>query len=117
MMPPVAPPQDVEAEEAVLGGALLAGDEALRLAVAAGLAPEHFYREQYGRIFAAMLRLLGRGAGVDALSVRAALAEAGALEVVGGAAALGLLAAAVPMLGNVSEYARVVVARAVERER
>jgi hypothetical protein len=110
-----APPQDLEAEQAVLGAILLAGSPAVT--DTAGLRPEHFYREPHGTVFAAMLALRDRGASVDPAALLAELRDRGDLKRAGGRAAVDLLAAAVPDVGNAREYARTVRRRSIERDR
>ena len=109
--PPVglsAPPQDLEAEQGVLGAILLSDATLTPLVADEGLEPAHFYRSAHGRIFEAMLELHAAGEPVDALTLRDQLRRGGALEQVGGAATLELLAGAVPAVGNVRRYAAIV---------
>ncbi|MGH2799340.1 MAG: DnaB-like helicase N-terminal domain-containing protein, partial [Thermoleophilaceae bacterium] len=65
---PAAPPQNLDAEQAVLGTVLLA-DTALEQLVDEQLQPEDFYREQHGRIYRAMLDLQLVGEPVDQLTL------------------------------------------------
>lgn len=104
---PAAPPQNLDAEQAVLGTVLLA-DTALEQLVDEQLQPEDFYREQHGRIYRAMLDLHRRGEPVDRLTLADQLQHAGALEAVGGLAAIDVLAGPVPVVGNLRQYARIV---------
>ena len=110
----VAPPQNVEAEQSVLGAVLLA-DTALAGVLEQDLRPEHFYRESHGRIFRTMLDLRAAGEPVDVLTLVERLKGAGELDAVGGRAAIDLLSGSVPAVGNVRDYARIVVTTAQER--
>jgi replicative DNA helicase len=109
------PPHNLEAEKSVLGAVLLderhlyslAGDEQLR--------PEHFYREQHGFVFAAMLRLHEASRKIDHLTVAEELREGGRLEQVGGPAAIEELAGWVPAAGHAREYGRIVRDNALMR--
>jgi replicative DNA helicase len=105
---PLAPPQDLEAEQGVLGAILLSDAALTPLVADEGLEPAHFYRGAHARIFDAMLELHGAGEPVDVLTLRDQLRRGGALEEVGGAAALELLAGSVPAVGNVRRYAAIV---------
>src|SRR3954467_3282405 len=105
---PVAPPQNLEAEQSVLGAVLLA-DAALPAVISdEGLHPDDFYRESHGRIYQAMLDLHTLGEPVDALTLVEHLKQAGDLDAVGGRAALDPLAGSAPAVGNVRQYARIV---------
>nr|WP_274526032.1 replicative DNA helicase [Micromonospora alfalfae] len=106
-------PQDVQAEQAVLGGMLLSKDACAQ--VLEFLRPEDFYRPAHGRIFETMVKLYGAGAPIDAVSMATALAEAGDLKRVGGGPYLHTLIEMVPTAANAPFYARSVYDRAVER--
>jgi replicative DNA helicase len=104
----VAPPHNLEAEKSVLGAVLLDERHLDALTVDTGLRPEHFYREGYGKVFAAMLVLHARARRIDHLTVAEELREAGALDELGGPAAIEELTAWVPTTGNAREYGRIV---------
>jgi replicative DNA helicase len=105
---PVAPPQNLEAEQSVLGAVLLSDTALPALIIDERLHPEDFYRDSHGRIYQAMLDLHSVGEPVDALTLVEHLKQAGDLESVGGRAAIDLLAGSVPAVGNVRQYARIV---------
>jgi replicative DNA helicase len=105
---PVAPPQNLEAEQSVLGAVLLSDTALPALIIDERLHPDDFYREGHGRIYQAMLDLHTLGEPVDALTLVEHLKQAGDLEAVGGRAAIDLLAGSVPAVGNVRQYARIV---------
>jgi replicative DNA helicase len=107
------PPQDVAAEQSVLGGMLLSKD-AIADVVEILKSPD-FYRPNHTVVFDAILDLYGRGEPADAVTVAAALTDAGEIAKVGGAAYLHTLMAAVPTAANASYYARIVAERAVLR--
>jgi replicative DNA helicase len=112
---PAAPPQNLEAEQSVLGAVLLSDTALPALIIDERLHPEDFYRESHGRIFQAMLDLHGAGEPVDALTLVEHLKQNGQLEAVGGRAAVDLLAGSVPAVGNVRQYARIVRENAMLR--
>ncbi len=107
------PPQDVPAEQSALGGMLLSKDAISD--VVDILRAEDFYRPAHGIVFATILDLYGRGEPADAVTVAAALTDAGDISKIGGAAYLHTLMAAVPTAANASYYARIVAERAVLR--
>src|SRR4051812_6314985 len=85
---PMAPPQNLEAEQSVLGAVLLSDTALPALIIDERLTPDDFYRESHGRIYQAMLDLNTLGEPVDALTIVEHLKQAGDLESVGGAAAV-----------------------------
>lgn len=113
---PIAPPQDIEAEQACLGAVLLT-DNALISLEEEGLTPEHFYREHLGVIYREMLALQATGAPVDALTLCDWLNQKGLMHSLGGPAQVELLAGSVPAVGNLRQYARIVIRKAVARWR
>lgn len=107
------PPQNIEAEQAVLG-AIFLDASALTLASEI-LIPEDFYRAAHQKIFHAMLKVADKGEPVDLVTVTAELADAKALEEVGGVSYLSELADSVPTAANVEYYARIVEEKSVLR--
>ena len=112
---PVAPPQNLDAEQSVLGAVLLSDTALPALIIDERLHPEDFYREAHGIVFAAMLDLHNGGEPVDALTIVEHLKQAGQLDAAGGRAAIDLLAASVPAVGHVRQYARIVRENAMLR--
>ena len=107
------PPQNLEAEVAVLG-AILQDSEALLKAIDA-LRPDHFYKDAHRRIFDAALALFARNEPVDLITLTDELRRRGDLEAVGGGAALAALLEAVPTAANVAYHARIVRDKALLR--
>ncbi|MEV4535616.1 replicative DNA helicase [Asanoa sp. NPDC049518] len=107
------PPQDVAAEQSVLGGMLLSKDAIAD--VIEILKTGDFYRPIHATVFDAILDLYGRGEPADAVTVAAALADSGDLMRIGGAPYLQTLMASVPTAANAGYYARIVAERAVLR--
>ena len=81
-LPDSVPPQNLEAEEAVLGGILLDPDAIGR--VADVLQPEAFYLNAHREIFRTALMLHSQGKPTDLTAMSAWLADTGSLEKVGG---------------------------------
>src|SRR5947209_11844168 len=102
------PPHNLEAEKSVLGAVLLDERHLHGLLVEEQLRPEHFYREQHGAVFAAMLELYENDGKIDPLTVAETLREHGKLDEVGGAEAIDELAGWVPAAGHAREYGRIV---------
>lgn len=102
-----APPQNLEAEESVLGACLLSST-AIERVLDTGLAATDFYRESHGRIFLAVCHLFDQSEPVDAITLADALETSGQLEKVGGKARLAELAALVSATSNVAHYAEIV---------
>src|SRR3981189_1294420 len=107
------PPQDIAAEQCVLGGMLLSKDAVAD--VVEILRSHDFYRPAHATVFDIILDLYGRGEPADPITVAAALTDAGDLARGGGAAYLHTLISSVPTAANSSYYARIVAERAVLR--
>jgi len=100
------PPQNLEAEESVLG-AMLLSPGAIG-AVSEVLDASDFYRESHAKIYRAALALYAKGEPVDAITLVDELEERGELEEVGGRVRIHELAALVPATSNAAHYARIV---------
>ena len=100
------PPQNLEAEESVLG-AMMLSPGAIG-AVSDVLSATDFYRESHAKIYKAALTLYGQGEPVDAITLVDALEQRGELEDVGGKVRIHELAALVPAAANAAHYARIV---------
>jgi len=107
------PPQNVEAEAAVLGAILLDRDALVKAFEI--LRPEHFYREAHQRIFAACQELFERSEPVDLITLANELTRRQALEPMGGSQYLASLAEAVPTAANVLYHASIVRGKALLR--
>ncbi len=107
------PPQDIAAEQSVLGGMLLSKDAIAD--VVEVLRGTDFYRPAHELVYDAVLDLYGRGEPADAVTVSAELTKRGELGRVGGAAYLHTLLSSVPTAANAGFYARIVHERAVLR--
>ncbi|HEY5335954.1 MAG TPA: replicative DNA helicase [Mycobacteriales bacterium] len=107
------PPQDLNAEQSVLGGMLLSRDAIAD--VVEVLRPGDFYRPAHQLVYDAVLDLYGRGDPVDGVTVADALQKAGTLARAGGAPYLATLISSVPTAANAGYYARIVAEKAVLR--
>ncbi len=107
------PPQNLEAEQSVLGSILL-DNEAL-LKVLEILSPEDFYREAHRKIFLAMIEMFEKGEAIDIISLKDHLQMKKELDSVGGISYISSLAAAVPTAANVKHHARIIREKALMR--
>lgn len=107
------PPQDVEAEQSVLGSMLLSKD-AIADCVE-GLRGADFYRPAHETIYEAILDLYARGEPADTITVADEMSKRGDLQRIGGQAYLHQLVQVVPTSANAGYYAEIVAERAVLR--
>ncbi|MGY1748544.1 replicative DNA helicase [Modestobacter sp. SYSU DS0511] len=107
------PPQDVAAEQSVLGGMLMSKDAIAD--VVEVLAGPDFYRPAHQIIFDVILDLYGRGEPADAITVAAELNRTDQLSKMGGAVYLHTLIASTPTAANAGYYAAIVAEQAVLR--
>ena len=107
------PPNDIVAEQAVLGS-MLVDTEAVIKAIEV-LQPADFYREDNREIYATMLELYGRGKPIYFLTVKENLKLRGMLEKVGAEEYLSSLIDMVPTTSNIEAYAKIVEEKSVLR--
>jgi len=107
------PPQNIDAEQSVLGAILL--DREAIYKVMKMLQPEDFYREGHKTIYDAMLFLNESGSPVDLITVSEHLRQRGELDRAGGVAYIASLAEMVPIAANVEYYARIVEEKSLLR--
>lgn len=107
------PPQNLEAEESVLGGILLDRHALDRVIEVVGA--DDFYRESHRKIFRAMLALSEKNEPIDLVTLADTLKARGELQEVGGATYLAELADKVPSAAHIVHYARIVREKAVMR--
>jgi len=107
------PPQDVQAEQSVLGAMLMSKDAVGE--VGEILRGRDFYRPSHELIFDAIVDLYGRGEPADAITVADELTKRGALARVGGHIYLHELLSTVSIASNASYYAEIVREKAILR--
>lgn len=108
------PPQNLEAEQSVLGAVLL--DNVALPKVLEILTQNDFYKESHKAIFEAVISLFERSEPVDLVTLTNTLKEKGGIEKAGGASYLASLVDSVPTAANVASYARIVKEKAMLRE-
>ena len=107
------PPQDMAAEQSVLGAMLISKDAIAD--VSESVRGVDFYRPSHETIFDAIIDLYGRGEPADMITVAGELQRRGQLERIGGAPYLHTLAANVPIASNAGYYAELVKEKATLR--
>jgi replicative DNA helicase len=107
------PPQNVEAEQSVLGGILIDNQAFHR--VIDIISPEDFYRPANGKIFSAMCDLASKGEPIDVVTLSSKMKELEIYEEVGGAAYLAELLERVPTAVHCEYHAKLVTDQAVKR--
>jgi replicative DNA helicase len=107
------PPQDLPAEQSVLGGMMLSKDAIAD--VVEVLRPGDFYRPAHQNVYDCVLDLYSRGEPADPITVAAELERRGELRRIGGAPYLHTLIATVPTAANAGYYAEIVAEKAVLR--
>ena len=110
---PKLPPQNLEAEQSVLG-AILLDNMAMSKAMEV-LADEDFYRTSHRRIYQAMLELSEHGEVIDQITLTEHLKRKGELESVGGSAYLAELVQVVPTAANIKYHCKIVRDKALLR--
>ena len=107
------PPQNLEAEESVLGGMMMS---AWAISAAAEILTEKdFYRPSHGTIYSTMIAMDEKGETVDALTTAAELERRNVLADIGGKFRIHELASVAPAIKQVPTYANIVREQAVRR--
>lgn len=107
------PPQNLEAEMAVLGSMLI-DDEAISVAVEL-LNKDYFYRDTHKKIFEAVSALYNAGKAVDLITLTDELKRNGTIDEIGGVSYLTLLVNSVPTAANIKHYASIVKEKSILR--
>jgi replicative DNA helicase len=102
------PPQNIEAEESVLGAMLVAEPTLTRVIDEVKLNAADFYLDRHREIFECIHDLYAAAKPVDELSVAEALTQRNKIEEAGGKHYVSELAAKVPAAGNAKHYAEIV---------
>jgi replicative DNA helicase len=107
------PPQNIEAEEALLSAVLI--DNILLLEIIEKVSVQDFYRSAHQKIYKAMIDLFEKTEPIDLVTLSNHLKSKNQLEEIGGASFLAALIDAVPMAVNVGHYAKIVSEKATLR--
>ena len=114
LYPNLVPPQNLEAEEAVLGSILLEQDSII--SVMEFLVPDDFYRVSHQLIFAAMIELNQNSEAIDPITVSEKLRQKNQIDNVGGEAGIIELLDKVPTAANVEFYTQIVLEKSTRRK-
>lgn len=107
------PPQNLEAEQCVLGSIMLQQGTMARAAEI--LTTEDFYRDAHKLIFSAMITLFDRGEPLDLITVSSILKDNNTFDAAGGPLYLATLTDIVPVATNLAYYAKIVREKSVLR--
>ncbi|BFH66220.1 replicative DNA helicase [Paenibacillus dendritiformis] len=108
------PPQDLAAEQAVLGAVLI--DSQLMDMLQERLTPSAFYATKHQKIFRRMVELANEGSPIDMLTLANKLSEHDEAAVVGGVSYLSRLSSSVPTTANTEHYAGIVLEKYLLRQ-
>ena len=108
------PPQNIEAEQSVLGGVLIENQAIHK--VMEILTPDDFYREAHQKIFNSLLDLSERDEPADLITLTNDLRKKDELESIGGASYVASLIDSIPTAANIEYYARIVKEKAILRK-
>ena len=108
------PPQNVEAEQSVLGGILIE-NEAIHKVMEI-LTADDFYREAHHKIYEALIELSERDEPADLITLTNELRKKNQLDAVGGAAHIASLIDSIPTAANIEYYAKIVKEKATLRK-
>ena len=107
------PPQNIEAEESVLGSLLIDKDAMIK--IADFLSENDFYMNANKLIFRTMIELFSKQEPIDIISVSSRIEDKGEIEKIGGKSYLTKLSNAVPTASNVVHYAQIIQKKATLR--
>jgi replicative DNA helicase len=109
------PPQNLEAEESVLGAMMVSEGSIAPVFLEVRLRDDDFYRDRHRVVFGAIKSLYERSEPVDVLTVSEHLSQRGELDQAGGKDLVSTLASTVPAPGNARHYAQIVKQNALLR--
>lgn len=107
------PPQNIDAEQSVLGAILIENDALYNAVEILGV--DDFYKEAHRRIFLAMIDLSEKNEAIDLVTITEYLKKKNDLDIAGGATYISQLSNAVPTAANIRYHARIVHEKAILR--
>lgn len=102
------PPQNIDAEQAIIGGILIENDAIDKIVGILDQNGEDFYRDAHRKIYKAMLSLSNQNEPIDLVTLSSTLRSGGILESVGGSSYLAALVESTPTAANIVYYANLV---------
>ncbi len=113
-LPDKVPPQNIEAEQSLLGSLMIDGESMFK--ISDFLQAKDFYKKSHRDIYEAVLDLFEKKEAIDLLSVSGRLQEKGLLKEAGGKSYLTSLVNSVPTATHVADYARIVQKKRILRD-
>ncbi|MCX8109757.1 MAG: replicative DNA helicase [Syntrophorhabdaceae bacterium] len=107
------PPQNLEAEQSLLGG-LLVDNEAINRVIDM-VSPEDFYKDAHAKIYKVITDLYERNEAIDLITVSSYARDRGLIEDIGGIAYLNALVDMMPTSANITHYAKMIREKALVR--
>jgi len=107
------PPQNIEAESALLGGLLIDKDAIIKIADI--LTPDDFYRSDHGQVFEAILELFEKRTPIDLVTLTDRLESQKKLDNIGGSSYLATLVNGVSSAANITHYANIIREKSILR--
>jgi replicative DNA helicase len=107
------PPQNLEAEQSLLGGLLVDPESINKIVDMVG--PSDFYKDAHGKIYDVMLDLYERNEAIDIITVSSLARDKGLVEKIGGITYLNSLVDLMPSAANIVHYAKMVREKALMR--
>ena len=111
--PPNVPPQNIEAEQSVIG-AILLENEALTQALEI-LKPDDFYHEAHRQIYICMSELFEKSEPADLITITEILKKKNKLDEIGGASYLADISDKIPTAAHIEYYAKIVKEKSIRR--
>ncbi|MGO9612205.1 MAG: replicative DNA helicase [Dissulfurispiraceae bacterium] len=100
------PPQNLEAEQSILGAIILDNDALPR--VVEDLKPDDFYKEAHRRLYRVMLDLFEKSEPVDIITLTDYLRRSNELDTIGGLSYLSFLANSIPTSANIKYHSKII---------
>ena len=110
---PHIPPQNLEAEQSLLGGLLVDPESINKIVDMVG--PGDFYKDAHSKIYDVMLDLYERNEAIDIITVSSLARDKGLVEKIGGITYLNSLVDLMPSAANIVHYAKMVREKALMR--
>jgi replicative DNA helicase len=107
------PPQNIEAEQSLLGGLLVDAESMNKVADIIGAAD--FYRDSHSKIFALITDLYERNDAIDMITISSLARDKGILDGIGGVTYLNTLVDLMPSSANIAHYAKMVKEKSLLR--
>lgn len=108
------PPQNLEAEKAIIGSILI--DSSVMNKIGDILKPEYFYDNRNKTLYEFIVKLYTKGKNIDVITLNAELSKKNKVKQAGGAEYLSEIIAEIPTSANAKDYAEIVRESAIRRQ-